>query len=129
MEELKLVFIDSGFKLNSDGEYTYELYFSTDETMVWGEYWETKPAGICGEIPPNKDCYNIIKTLKTKIKIDVAQHNTCFSMQDCMDGIVALGWENIDNYSECPEIRLVFHYGETLTIVEQKLIMNELYLN
>ncbi|MCK9543556.1 MAG: hypothetical protein M0R03_16180 [Novosphingobium sp.] len=125
-EDLKLIFIDTSFKLNSNEEYTYEMYFTNDETLVWGEFWETKPAGICGDIPPNKDCYSIIKTLETKLKIDVAQKNTCFSMQDCMDGIVALGWENIDEYTECPEERLIFRYAERINEVEQKLLINDL---
>ena len=43
-------------------------------------------------------------------------------MQDCVDGIVALAWEDMSNYEEYPEpIRLVFKYGENIESVEDKL--------
>ena len=64
-----------------------------------------------------------VHTVKTKIKLDLAQDNCCFSMSDILDGICALGWENVDEYDEYPEDRgrLFFKFGETLETVEEKL--------
>lgn len=48
-------------------------------------------------------------------------------MQDCMDGIVALCYENISEYTEYPEEgRLFFMFGETLDTVKRKLAMKNM---
>ena len=67
-----------------------------------------------------------------KIKLDLVQNNCCFGFQDCTDGIIALAWENVDDYDEYPDERgrLFFMFGETLNKVENKLAMcNILMLN
>ena len=53
----------------------------------------------------------------------------CFSMQDCMDGIVALAFENMDNYDSYPDDgRLFFMFGESLDEVERKLAMKNILM-
>ena len=69
--------------------------------------------------------------VRTNIVFDLIQHNGCFGMQDCMDGIVAVAWENIDDYDEYPEDRgrLFFHFGETYENVEKKLALCGILMN
>jgi hypothetical protein len=52
-------------------------------------------------------------------------------MQDCLDGIVALAWQNIDELDAYPEDgRIYFMFGESLEDVERKLALkNVLMLN
>ena len=68
---------------------------------------------------------------KMKIKLDLIQNNCCFSISDCYDGVIALAWENMDDYDEYPEEgRIFFKFGETLEEVENKLaIKNVLMIN
>jgi hypothetical protein len=40
---------------------------------------------------------------------------------DAVDGVIALGYENIDDYESYPESRLHFHFGDTIKDVENKL--------
>ena len=123
-DELYLCYINK-LGVDIDGFYLYEFLFSDNEQIdvVWGRDWNFKPAGICGDIKPEDSSYSEVKKLKTKIKIDVAQENMCFSMQDCINGAVALGYENIDD----PEIEypeegpLVLKFGENIKSVEEKL--------
>ncbi len=72
-----------------------------------------------------------IHIVKMKIKLDLIQNNCCFSISDCYDGVIALAWENMDDYDEYPEEgRIFFRFGETLEEVEDKLaIKNVLMLN
>ena len=51
-------------------------------------------------------------------------------MQDCIDGCIALAWENIDDYEEYPENgRLVFNFGEAFEDVERKFALRGVLLN
>lgn len=124
-ENEKIIFINN---IGDDGEeYIYDLYFTDDLDLVWGENWNVKPASICGSIPPTNDSFNYKIRIETSIKIDVAQNNSCFSMQDCMSGVVALGWENIDDYEVFePEERLIIRYGETYNEIIEKLNNKEI---
>lgn len=73
----------------------------------------------------------IVHVVKMKVKLDLIQNNCCFSFKHAKLGIVALGWENIDEYEEFPEEgRLFFRFGETLDEVEEKLAMkNVLFIS
>jgi len=67
--------------------------------------------------------------VKMKIKLDLIQDNCCFSMSDCYDGIISLGWENIDAYTEFPsDGRIFFKFGETLEEVERKLAVKNVVM-
>lgn len=112
-----------------DDNNIYDFLFTDDIDNFWGENFEYKPAGLCNELIPDKNTYNIVKTLKTNIKLDLAQESTCLGYQDCIDSIIAVAWENLDNYEEYPEpIRLVFHYGDNLEDVEIQLSKRNLLL-
>lgn len=122
MEGYSLVFINK-MGTNIDGFNIYEFLFSNEPETVWCENWNVKSAGVCGKIPPDESTYDKVKVLQTNIVLDVAQENMCFSMQDCIDQIIALGYENLDNpdlpYPE--DGRLVFKFGENVKDVEFKL--------
>lgn len=101
----------------------YEFIFTDNIDEFWGDNFEYKPCGLCNDVTPDKKYINDIKILKTDIILDTITKSNCFSMGDCMDGIVALAWENIDDYDEYPEERgrLFFRFGETYDLVEKKL--------
>ena len=57
--------------------------------------------------------------LKTNdIELDLAIYSDNFSMYDCVENVIAMGWEK-----ESPnnEVRLVFHFGESYESVKEKL--------
>ena len=115
----------------NDGYYRYEFIFTDNPDEVWGEDWEHKPIGLINNPIPSDDYLTEIHIVKTKIKFDLIQNNMCFSMQDCLDGIVALAWQNIDELDAYPEDgRVYFMFGEPLEDVERKLALkNVLMLN
>lgn len=115
----------------SDGYYRYEFIFTDKIDEFWGENFEYKPAGLINELMPNEKYIYEVHIVKMKIKLELIQSNSCFSMQDCFDGIIALAWENVDDYDKYPEEgRIFFRFGETVDEVENKLAMkNVLMLN
>lgn len=113
----------------ADGVYNYEFIFTNNIDEFWGENFEYKPCCLCNDLIPNDEYITEIHKIKTKIKFDLVQDNCCFSMQDCMDGIISLAWENIDEYEEYPEDgRLVFNFGESYDEVERKLALKNILI-
>lgn len=107
--------------LNSNGKNTYELYFSDEPDFAWGIDWECKPASVCNLTIPDKSIYELTKTLETELILNTAQNNSCFSMQDCKDGIIPLAWECIDDYEEYPKNRIILPFGMPIEDLEYLL--------
>lgn len=130
MSEYKVVYIIYVGK-DVDNKNIYQFILSNNPDDVFSEGWGEKPAS---NIPKSilmidEDMYEYVKEVKTDITLDLAQDNSCFSMQDARDNIVALGYENIDNYEEYPEKgRIVIHFGESIDDVEKKFAKRDLYL-
>jgi hypothetical protein len=128
-EGYKLVYINK-IGINSDNNFMFELLFSNDIESVWGVDWEITPARNCGINLPDESTYDLILKMDTSLKLDLAQENSCFSMQDSIDGIIPLAWENIDEYETYPDDgRLILRFGETYNDVEKKLKNKNIKLN
>lgn len=122
-EELFLVYINE-IGDGVDGNYIYEFLFSSTPDVVWGEDWNVKPASICNNLLPEESTYHSVKKVKLRFKLSLAQNNSCFSMQDCINGIIALAWEDIDDLTEddeFPENLLVMHYGDRFDDIEMEI--------
>lgn len=121
LENLALVYVRPIGK-NSNDFYEYEFFFSENPETVWGEDWNVICPSACNDLTPTSDMYSIVKRLKTIIPLQCAQENSCFSMADVIDGILALCFENINDYPEYPEpYRLVFKFAEPYKEVEDAL--------
>ena len=112
MNNLKLVYVKPIGK-DSNDIYEYEFFFSETPDIVWAEKWNVQCPSACGDLTPDDTTYSKILHLKTDILLTCAQENSCFSMQDVIDGILALCWQNINQLDEYPELRPVIHFGET----------------
>lgn len=121
MDNLKLCFIKFvGTDLN--GINRYEFLFTNKINEFWGENFEYMPCCLCNELVPYDNSYDKIETVNTSIKLNLIQDSCCFSYQDAIDGIVAIGYEDISDYDEYPSNgRLVLHFGEDYDNVLNKL--------
>lgn len=120
-ENLFLVYIEP-IGTNSHDLLEYDFLFSDAPDIVWEEDWAEQCPGACSDLRPGGEMIAEIKRLTTVVPFGLAQNNTCFSMQDCKDGIIALAWEDMSDYEEYPEpIRLIFKFGEPFDSVEDKL--------
>lgn len=122
MEEnnLKLIYVKPVGK-NAEGKNEYDLFLSSETDSVWGEFWNQQCPSACGDITPSSDMYEKIVRIETDMNFMCAQENSCFSMQDCIDGIIALCFMRIDDLEEYPEIRPVFKFGEDYSVVKDVL--------
>jgi len=131
-EQLRLVFVNK-IGLDVYGKTIYEFVFSNNDiTKVTGEDWNNYPAN--GEPqPPNKKYIEDVGSIKTdKFELDVIQDSGFFGMCDAQDGIIALAWEinksdNEDDINETDK-RLIFHYGELESSVNDKLYSKDIQL-
>ncbi len=104
---------------NYKGESTYEFLFAKNKEINHGEDWDMVPASSGVVTPPPMEEISEVGILKTnEIELDLTIQSDYFGMYDCVENIVALGWEK-----ESPEEleRLVFHFGETMESVKEKL--------
>lgn len=127
-EEVYLCFIRLVGEEN-DNYYRYEFVFTNNIDEVFGENFNQKPACLVNDLFVDEEYVSEIHIVKMKIKLDLIQDNCCFSMSDCYDGIISLGWENIDAYTEFPsDGRIFFKFGETLEEVERKLAVKNVVM-
>jgi hypothetical protein len=110
-----------------DGKYRYEFIFTDNPDECWSEGWNEKPAALINDLNVDEQYKTETHVIKTTIKLDLLQNNGCFSYSDATDGIVAIGWENIDEYDEYPQDgRIFFMFGESFDDVERKLAMKNI---
>ena len=123
-----LVFVN-GLGPNYKGDNIYEFIFSDSLEDVWGESWESNPANGYPQ-PPDLELISKVAVLKNdKLKFNVIQNSDYFSMIDCKDDIISLGWEienEFVNYSI--NKRLSFRFGESEEIVKNKLYERDIVL-
>nr|DAN25886.1 MAG TPA: hypothetical protein [Bacteriophage sp.]DAO70007.1 MAG TPA: hypothetical protein [Bacteriophage sp.] len=115
--------------VEEDNKYRYEFIFTDDIDNVWGENFDEKPAGLINNLMVDEQYKTETHVVRTTIKFDLVQQCCCFGMQDCMDGIVALAYENIDDYDAYPDDgRLVFNFGEPFNDVSRKLALKNIIM-
>lgn len=113
---------------NYKGNYIYEFVFGQNKEDADGEDWD-----LCtkGTAPDTNFIDKVGIVEETEIKFDVIQNNDFLTVNDAKDNIIALAWENFDEYEDddlIPEKRLVFHFGEMENIVVDKLYERDIIL-
>lgn len=114
---LHLVYINPIGK-DSNNLFEYEFFFSETPDIVWGQDWNIACPAACENTLPDPETYSEVKTLKTEIPLFCVQQNTCFSIQDCIDGVVCLGYFQTDKGV------VKFDFSETIYNVIEKIENN-----
>lgn len=127
MDNLYLIYINYVGK-DWKGNHVYEFIFSDTNTNIDGEDWDTYPASGVPS-PPHEEFIKKVGKLESELKLDVVQNSDTFAVWDAVDGVIALGWENINTYDEYPSVRLSFKFGELISKVEEKLYEKDLILH
>lgn len=114
---------------NYRGENIYEFIFSDNIENVWGESWESKPANGY-PLPPDIQHIKKVGVLKNdNISLSVIQKSDYFSMMDSLDDVIAMAWENENEFLNFDLVkRLVFRFGESEESVKNKLYERDLIL-
>ncbi len=125
---MKLLFINE-LGPNYKNENIYEFIFGKETEELWGDEWDARPAhGKPG--PPELQYIESVGVLNnTKVSLDLVQNSDYFNMEHALDNVIALGWETYeDDYDNGEEERLVFHFGEELQKVKDKLYSRDIIL-
>ena len=120
MEEF-LGFVDL-IGLTIDGLPIYRFDFTTDTETIWGEYFNVTPSAIIPDLQPDKNALSRQAKVIFPQEMVIAKKNYCFSMQDCIDGIIPLIFSEIDEdtlqYNDKP---FFLHFGTSFNDVEALL--------
>ena len=122
-----LIYIN-GLGPNYRGENIYEFIFSDSLDEVWGENWEAKPANGYPSPPDVEHVKKVGVLTNGEITLELVQESDVFSVQDAIDGVLALGWEKEEDIDFSLVKRLVFKYGDQEQDVKDKLYERDLVL-
>lgn len=116
-----LAFVDMA-GTDSDGNNIYRLDFTVDPDVVWGEHFNITPAGIVPNLRPDRNSLSSTATFLAPFEIELAKRSNCFSMQDCIDGIIPLGFCRIgEDGGEVDGKPFFVMFGESADKVTEKL--------
>lgn len=99
-----------------NGDNIYEFMFTTVPDVVWGDNFNIIPAGIIPNLMPELNSLSKKGRVITDIDFKLACESTCFSMMDCIDGIIALCFTEAGIENE-----FHFDFGEEFNDVVNKL--------
>lgn len=121
-----LVYINEMGK-NWKGANVYEFLFAESVDNIDGDDWDAYPAS--GQpSPPHSDSIGRVGVLASDFKLSLIQNSDTFAVWDAVDGVIALGWENISEYDVYPDKRTYFNFGEDIKSVNDKLYEHDLLL-
>ena len=106
----------------TDGKYVYRFDFTVDKDTIWGGYFNITPSAIIPDL--QADINSLTKQAKVIFprEMVIAKKNFCFSMQDCIDGIIPLIFCEIDEETIIIDEKPFFiRFGETYENVEKIL--------
>ena len=105
-----------------DKKYIYRFDFTTDTETVWGEFFNVAPSGIVPDIQPDKNTLSTSGKVIFPRQMAIAKKNFCFSMQDCIDGIMPLIFSEIDDKTlEINETPFFLNFADPFETVTEKL--------
>mgnify|MGYP006988907265 CR=1 FL=1 len=127
-ENLFLVYVNP-IGENSSNNFEYEFFFSETPDVVWAEDWNIESPSACSNVIPDESMYTLVERIETNIPLICAQENSCFSLADVQDNILAICFENISGYETYPEpYRIILHYGDKYDDVKKVLEGREIFL-
>ena len=116
-----LAFVDI-IGTTTNGEFIYRFDFTENTDVVWGEYFNIAPAIIVPDLQPDINCLSRRAKAIFPKEMVIAKKNSCFSMQDCIDGIIDMMFSEIDDETlEIDECPFSLKFGEDFESVSQKL--------
>lgn len=122
MEEY-LAFVDI-IGTSSEGNYIYRFDFTYDKDIAWGEFFNISPSILVPELKLDKNQVSSFIKAEYPLRMHLARKSSCFSMQDCIDGILPLCFSDLSmpEYIEYNDMPLFFMFGENKEITLEKIM-------
>jgi hypothetical protein len=112
------------------GEHIFEFLFSNSVEWDWDDTWyESSVMTDTRELSPDESIVKTVGTLKTyEFDLELVQEDGVRDIYNAVEGIIALGWEKLEEDEEIPEKRRVFNFGDTKESVDEQLYEYDLAL-
>ena len=112
------------------GEHIFEFLFSNSVEWDWDDTWyESSVMTDTRELSPDESIIKMVGTLKTdEFNLELVQEDGVRDIYNAVEGIIALGWEKLEEDEEIPEKRRVFNFGDTKESVDEQLYEYDLAL-
>jgi hypothetical protein len=112
------------------GEHIFEFLFSNSVEWDWDDTWyESSVMTDTRELSPDESIVKTVGTLKTyEFDLELVQEDGVRDIYNAVEGIIALGWEKLEEDEEIPEKRRVFNFGDTKESVDEQLYEYDLVL-
>lgn len=112
------------------GENVFEFLFSDSTEWEWDESWyESSVITETRDLAPDETIIKLVGTLKTdELDLELVQEDGVRDIYNAVEGIIALGWEKLDEESDVPDKRRVFKFGDTKESVDDQLYEYDLVL-
>ena len=126
---MRLIYVN---EIGSDykGQRQYEFIFSESAEIDMEEWFDVPASSTMTSKSPSIEYIDLVGLLKdTDLVLELIQNSGVFQIYNAVEGIIALGWEKLQDDQDYPEERLVFRFGETKESVEKKLYSLDLVLN
>ena len=112
------------------GEHIFEFLFSDSINWEWDDTWyESSVMTETRELAPDENIIKLVGTLKTNLfDMELVQEDGVRDIYNAVEGIIALGWEKLEEDEEIPEKRRVFKFGDTKESIDEQLYEYDLVL-
>jgi len=112
------------------GEHIFEFLFSDSINWEWDDTWyESSVMTETRELAPDENIIKLVGTLKTNLfDMELVQEDGVRDIYNAVEGIIALGWEKLEEDKDIPEKRRVFKFGDTKESVDEQLYEYDLAL-
>jgi hypothetical protein len=113
------------------GEHLFEFLFSNSTEWEWDDEWyESSVITDTTDLSPDEGVIKLVGSLKTdELDLELIQESGVFDVYNAVEGIVALGWQKLEDGEDYPDERIVFKFGESKESVDIKLLEYDLALN
>lgn len=112
------------------GEHMFEFLFSNSTEWEWDDTWyESSVMTDTRDLAPDESIIKLVGSLKTdEFDLELVQEDGVRDIYNAVEGIIALGWEKLEEDSDYPEKRRVFRFGDTKESVDEQLYEYDLVL-
>lgn len=112
------------------GENMFEFLFSNSTEWEWDESWyESSVISDTRDLSPDESIIKLVGSLSTdEFDLELVQEDGVRDIYNAVEGIIALGWEKLQDDEDYPEKRRVFKFGDTKEMVDEQLYEYDLVL-
>lgn len=76
-------------------EYLYRFDYTENPDLTWGDFFNIVPCNIIPNLQPEVNNISHSEKVISMKELNLAKTNGCFSMQDCIDGVISMAFSSV----------------------------------